>query len=197
MKVVIIGKGEGWHKAPYAVDGEIWGVNNICLRRTVDLAFNMHDLEKHKDHSLFKKTIEHVNKNRIPIVTQKKYDHIPTSIEFPLKCVERQYFTNSIDYMIAFAYLQKEWYLAEIARESPEKLDLYGVVMKKDTEYAVQRPSLEYWIGVAEGAGIEVVIHEPTYVCKHPKGLYGYDWDEEDEEHVLNRDENKYLRKKQ
>jgi hypothetical protein len=63
--------------------------------------------------------------------------------------------------------------------------------MAVGTEYSVQRPSLEYWIGMFEGMGGTVTIHKPTCVCQYPRGLYGYDWDEENELHVLAREENK------
>jgi len=184
-KIIIVGKGVGWEKAPKCVGGiweeyAVWGVNDLCLRRDVDMAFNMHDLDKHKDHKLFNKTIAHVNKHQIPIVTQKQYPHIPSCIPFPIDVVfPRRYFTNSIDYMVAYAYIMN-------ARE----IEMYGVSMLVGTEYALQRPSLEYWIGKCEGKGIRVVIHGTTSVCRSPQGLYGYDWDEEDMPHVKNRREN-------
>jgi hypothetical protein len=182
MKVIIVGKGMGWEKAPGLVsEGEVWGVNNVCLRRHVDLVFNIHDLDKHKNHPLFNRTIDHVNRCKIPIITQKVYKHIPTSIEFPLEHFYRPYFTNSIDYMVAYA-----WY-----RKDVSSIDMYGVVMSVGTEYSIQRPSLEYWVGVFEGDGGVVVIHKPSCVCELPRGLYGYDWDEENELHVLAREENK------
>jgi hypothetical protein len=67
---------------------------------------------------------------------------------------------------------------------------MYGVVMEVGTEYTLQRPSLEYWIGYAEGCRTIVTIHEPTCVLYNSNGLYGYDWDEEHCEHVLSRSEN-------
>ena len=179
MNVVIIGKGRGWENAPRSTDGEIWGVNDLCLRRSVDIAFNMHDLDKHSDHKLFNNTVEHVNRHKLPIVTQRKYDHIPTSIEFPLSFFHREYFTNSIDYMVAYAYYR-----------DMSHIDMYGVVMEAGTEYAVQKPSLEYWIGMFEGNGGTVTIHKPSHVCFSPNGLYGYEWDEELMEHVRLRPEN-------
>lgn len=185
-RIIIVGKGPGWQKAPHEVeDGQVWGVNNVCLRRKVDLVFNMHDLYKHGSHPLFNKTIEYVNEHRIPIVTQKKYAHIPTSIPFPLDSFNRQYFTNSIDYMVAYAH-----YLDSF-EEYKSIIDMFGVVMAVGTEYAIQRPSLEYWIGVFEGQGGEVLIHRPSFVCDNPRGLYGYEWDEEDAPHVLVRPENR------
>lgn len=178
MKVIIIGKGIGWELAPQ--DGNTWGVNNLCLRRPVELAFNMHDLHKHKDHPLFNKTIDYVNEHKIPIVTQVKYDHIPTSIAFPIKEMPFVYFTNSMDYMVAYAIYKKA-----------TEIDIYGVYMALNSEYVVQRPSFEYWIGYARGRGIKVNLCGPTNICSHPKGVYGYEWDDEAEQHVLNRPENK------
>jgi hypothetical protein len=194
VSVIIIGKGEGWKNAPEkGVGRQIWGVNDICLRRPVDLVFNMHDLDKHKKHGLFKKTVEFINLASLPVITQKKYDYIPTSEAFPLHhfAFHRRYFTNSIDYMVAYA-----WYLNNSRPHHDDPLpifmiEMYGVVMASGTEYAHQRPSLEYWIGTFEAEGAEVLIHEPTFVCNPlKKGLYGYDWDEEDEEHVKARKEN-------
>lgn len=178
MKVIIIGKGKDWEKAP--MEGETWGVNNLCLKRPVKLVFNIHDLDKHRDHTLFSKTIDYVNKNKIPIVTQKKYEHIPTSIPFPIEKVPYRYFGNSIDYMLVYAIL----------KEATE-IDIYGVNMVLDGERIGQRPSLEYWIGYARGLRIKVELHGPTALCKHPKGLYGYEWDEEHLDHVLSRSENR------
>ena len=40
--VAIVGKGEGWREAPDG--GEVWGVNDVVLRRDVALVFDMHDL---------------------------------------------------------------------------------------------------------------------------------------------------------
>lgn len=193
MRVIIIGKGEGWKNAPEKGAGkEIWGVNDICLRRPVDLAFNMHDLEKHKEHCLFNDTIAAINRLEIPVVTQKKYVQIPTCIPFPIEYFKyhRRYFTNSIDYMVAYA-----WKINNTRSHYDDPLPIsqihmYGVVMAVGSEYAWQRPSLEYWVGTFEAEGAEVLISEPTFVCNPPKrGMYGYDWDEEDEERVKARKE--------
>lgn len=190
MRVIIIGKGNGWENAPpLSQNYQVWGVNDVCLRRPVDLAFNMHDLFKHKGHRLFDKTIAFVNMTKLPIVTQRKYEYIPTSIAFPLKDIPERlrYFTNSISYMVAYA-----WWLNNL-RNAPwvDVVEMYGVVMAVGTEYAHQRPNLEYWMGVLESSPSEVIIHEPTFLRKGIKhGLYGYDWDEEDMPHVLGRKEN-------
>jgi hypothetical protein len=185
-RVVIIGKGNNWEKSPplctsMALDDryECWGVNNVCLWRPVDLVFNMHDLEKHKDHKLFNKVIAHVNEYKIPMICQDHYEHIPTSMRFPIETLKIKYFTNSIDYMVAYAIVKQM-----------RMIDIYGVVMGADTEYDKQRSSLHFWIGIAIGMGLGVRVNEPTYLLKDTKGLYGYDWDDEGEGFVKSREEN-------
>ena len=49
------------------------------------------------------------------------------------------------------------------------EIDVYGVDMRHETEYATQRPCMEYWVGYARGKGIEVNIYGPTAICKYDK----------------------------
>lgn len=163
MKVIIIGKANGWSKAPQ--EGETWGVNDLCLRRDVKLVFDMHwfDTPERSNDKTNLKVIDYVNKNKIPIVTLKTYDYIPTSIAFPIEEVHYKYFSNGISYMIAYAIHQ-----------GYTEIDIYGVHMGLEVEYVNQKPCVDYWIGYARGKDIKVTVHEPTALCKSPGGLYGY-----------------------
>ena len=49
MKVIIIGKGPGWEKAPK--EGETWGLNDLLLYRPLKLTFEMHDIDKFRTKS--------------------------------------------------------------------------------------------------------------------------------------------------
>ena len=40
MHVIIIGTGIGWELAP--LEGNTWGVNDLCSRRPVKVVFNLH-----------------------------------------------------------------------------------------------------------------------------------------------------------
>jgi hypothetical protein len=106
---------------------------------------------------------------------------IPASLAYPIRevlnlrhpvtggvlCPER-YFNNSISWMIALAIYM-----------GYERIGIYGVDMAMDgihgeSEYGWQRPSVEFWIGVARGLGITVTMPEVSEVLKCGY-LYGYD----------------------
>jgi len=171
MKVILIGKGNGWENAPQ--DGNTWGVHSLCLRRPVKMVFDMHRIgdSEYLDNLTAverieqEKVFDYVIENNVPLVTLKKLDNIPSSIEFPLDKMPLGYSECSIVYMIVYAIL-----------EGATEIDMYGVLMATDEEYNIQRKSVEYWIGYARGRYITVTIHEPTYLCKAARGLYGYDY---------------------
>ena len=39
------------------------------------------------------------------------------------------------------------------------EIHLYGIIMAKGKEYAHQKPSVEFWIGVAKGRGVKFRVH--------------------------------------
>jgi hypothetical protein len=54
-----------------------------------------------------------------------------------------------------------------------DDIGIYGVDMAADSEYGTQRPSCEYFIGLARGRGINVYLPPETDLCK-TFYLYGY-----------------------
>jgi len=114
----------------------------------------------------------------IPVYMQEKNEKVPYSVKFPLDEMiafyEKQgltgarYLTNSISYMIAFALFEG----ATVGRQWDE-IHIYGVDMAVGDEYIAQRPSCEYWIGIAEGMGVHVFIPEASDLCK-TAFLYAY-----------------------
>lgn len=84
-----------------------------------------------------------------------------------------RYFTNSISWMVAFAM----WNILEAGDgQAPDdaEIGIYGVDMAQGSEYAAQRPSCEYWIGLAEGLGISVTVPDTSDLLKCAF-LYGAD----------------------
>ena len=158
MKVTLIGKGKGWEDAP--AEGETWGIHSLCLKRPVSMVWDMHNLEETEEQE---EIIEYVNKDKVPYMTLKKHDNIPTSIEFPVEEMPLEYAKCSIDYMIWYAY-----YIGAT------EIEMFGIYLVREEEYYTQRPSVEYWIGYVRGKGVEVIINEPTTICKGR--LYGYDY---------------------
>jgi hypothetical protein len=92
-------------------------------------------------------------------------DLIPAAVPFPLQQVLDafgfRYYTNTVSYMIALGILEK-----------PPKLGVWGVDMAQTAEYRNQRPSCEWLLGLAQGAGIGVVLPDECDLLKSPF-LYG------------------------
>lgn len=91
---------------------------------------------------------------------------VPYPLEQVIQAFPRRYFTNQISYMIAHAIL-------ELETEETPALGVWGVDMALKEEYREQRPSCEYFLGIAEGRGIEVVIPEQSNLLRC-SGLYGF-----------------------
>jgi hypothetical protein len=99
------------------------------------------------------------------ILMQEQYDDVPNSMRYPIEEVLKlghRYLTSSAAYSIAFGIVQ-----------GYQKIEVYGVEMETNTEYEHQRPGVAYWIGLAEGAGVEVDYHGNILDCP----LYGYEGD--------------------
>jgi len=114
---------------------------------------------------------------KCPIYFWEPPADVPTAQKFPMvdvlnlrgpRAQPRCYFNNTISWMIALAIL-----------EGFKTIGIYGVDMATDGlpgggEYAHQRPSCEYYIGLAEGLGIEVLLPDESELLKCPY-LYGWD----------------------
>ena len=104
----------------------------------------------------------------VTLYMHEAYPDIPGAVAYPLAevqaalCPGRAYFTSTVAYMLALAIYQ-----------GFARIEMYGVHMSMGSEYAYQRDGVTYWLGRAEGAGIEVVLPE---ACELLQGrLYGYD----------------------
>jgi hypothetical protein len=97
---------------------------------------------------------------------QEPHPELSHSAAYPLDEITARfgrYFTSTVSYMIAMAI-----------HAHASEIFLFGVDMKTSSEYAYQRPCVEYMIGLAQGSGIEVCIHDQSPLLKS-KGLYGYE----------------------
>lgn len=150
MHIIIIGKGVGWELAP--LEGETWGVNDVCFRRPVKVIFNLHKI------GICQECID------INAYAKKTNTQLFTLEDFPIDKMHTDYFTNSIAMMIAYAVYSKA-----------TQIDLYGCVLWGGSEYAYQKPNVEYWIGYARGKGIQVNLFGNTNLLKTEDGnVYGY-----------------------
>lgn len=191
--VTIIGCAGGWEDAPET--GECWGITNIILRRDMTRMFDIHDLtwtvQQWYDHymlwmpgfygpnALLAKAqarveqvppvLKRVKELKIPLYSTAKYKGVPTSKLYPIKKVsehfQRRYFASTVDYAFVLALF-----------EGFERIDIYGVKMSFNEEYAHQLRSFHYWIGKAEGIGVTVDIHgkEVAVLQTQNNRMYGY-----------------------
>lgn len=168
-RVAIVGYAQTRDLAPFSSsEYEIWGLND--LYRFIprwDRWFNMHDEETGlTGHTPFAELVKEYAKWDAPVYMIDKHPDVPNSVKFPLEEIRKlygDYFTNSISYMIAMAIY-----------ENFDEIAIYGVDMADGTEYANQRPSCEYWMGVARGKGIKIYTPVETSLLK-TRYLYGYE----------------------
>lgn len=111
--------------------------------------------------------------SKVPVYMLEKHPDLPQSIEYPMEAVAdligrtvqgTPYLESSIAYMVALAIL-----------EGVDRIAIFGVDLHCESEYAYQRPNLEYLIGLARGRGIKVYIPPQSQLLTHSHGVpYGF-----------------------
>lgn len=168
---------------PYFSDPafEIWAINQLYVafpaivkaatrwfqihtRREYDTALRDHN---HHDWLAGKGRIPH--NNNFPIYMQEPIPaDIPMAIPFPYKEITDyfgRYFTNSISWEIALA-IYETVKAREMGLKGFTDIYIFGVDMATNDEYQEQRPSCEFFVGWARGAGINVYIPAKSDLCK-------------------------------
>ena len=145
-------------------DFEIWGLNQLYLAFPAIVKYATRWFQIHHRHSYDQAARDHkhhdwlAQQRSFPIYMQQREPDIPMSVAFPWQEIMQEfgdYFTNSISWEIALAIY-----------EGFEVIHIYGVDMAQDDEYAHQRPSCEYFIGLARGRGIKVYIPAKSDLLK-------------------------------
>lgn len=155
-------------------DCDIWAMNEAVSNGTIpraDATFQMHDpiIWRNPENRNDKNYHRWIRREDIPpVYMQEDYPDVPRAVQYPLDGVLEmtknfnchRYITSSPAYAIALAI-----YFGY------KRIELYGVEMETNTEYAYQRAGVAYWIGVAVGKGIEVYTESGIFDAP----LYGYD----------------------
>lgn len=189
-KIALIGKApSSVLLAPYDDPAwEVWILNTLGSANEVprwDRQFEIHDLEVAKlnpgDY------VEWLKKQDRPIyLRDDPPPEFRNGIRYPLgpiletfkHCSGRGYLTNTVSMMIALALYE------HTQGQTVSDIGLWGIDMAQHglaqghngwftSEYARQRPSVEYWIGIAEGMGISVTIPDQSDILK-TACIYGY-----------------------
>ena len=162
QRLNLIGRGTGWEDAPR--DELSWGITLINLQRRVDLVIDMNVYDDNRWGNA--ERLASIESRRLAGVHNIPYIDLSSyPIDDIIRFFGTDYFSNTVDYALALAIYRN---FAEIG--------LYGVNMSNNTEYAYQKPGVEFWIGQAMGRGIKVTNHSPiSTILKTRDGLlYGY-----------------------
>jgi hypothetical protein len=182
MKVAIVGMAPSWTRAPFQEDWEIWRLNEaykidahygIDTEEITDQWFQIHqpwdfkrklDTEGEYDHLDWLK-----EKHSFPIYMQEKYPEIPSSVKYPFEEIckfhglneSTRYFTNSAAHQIAFALMK-----------DATTIGMWGWELSSDTEMKYEKPSVEFWLGVAQGLGVEIVLPHGSPILGGRRRVY-------------------------
>lgn len=181
-KVALCGFAESYKSAPFNDPTiEVWGLNELhkYLPRW-DRWFEVHDdqtlgvSKRDLSEGEMKRHLDWLSRDHgpnKPIYMLPQFcgsgrfpNAVPLPLEDLLACFKRgRYYTSTIAYMIAMAIMDGySW------------IGMFGIDLASDTEYGNQRPCAEYYTGLAEGLGIEVVIAPDSAMCKAGH-LYGFE----------------------
>ncbi len=188
-RVAIVGFATGHaHLAPFDdPNTEIWGLNQlwkVLPDRRFDRWFELHDLDlfyrSNEQHRAFLKAFDGPVYVRAQDYALALEWGIETAVPFPDEIVVTQflpYFNNTVSWLIALAILMNDLHRNHDGH-GYEWMGLYGIDMAQDhllqAEYSEQRPSCEYFIGLATGRGIEVYLPHGADLLK-TSHLYGYE----------------------
>jgi hypothetical protein len=172
-KVAIVGKAGTSGFAPWRDETwEIWGMPWISCPRVTRL-FDIHSQARWDEPSMLK------DEDWIGMY-RETYPDVPVycdpsrmgvflnPVAFPLEevCASLpiQYLENTIAYELALAI-----------HEGVDEIGLWGIHMMGSGEYAAERPSVAYLVGLAQGRGIKVTIPpgSPLFMSCHIAGRYG------------------------
>lgn len=169
MKVAIVGSApSSTHLAPYNnSEWEIWGLNEqYHTMPRWDRWFQLHNRRLCEKGLVDSAHWEWLTAQEKPVYMIDHFPEVPGCQKYPLERILSRfggYFTNSISYMIALALDM-----------GATEIGIYGVDMAGASEYGEQRPSCEYFVGLARGMGVNVYIPPEAELCKTPY-LYGFE----------------------
>ena len=167
--------------APFGEEGvEIWTCNEMHAIPWVDEKdftawFQLHPKWSFTRDIEFKHWEWLQEEHPFPVYMQQVFDDVPSSVKFPLREIQKELihidrgelpmkkiFSSTFTYQIAFALSM-----------GYERIEIYGIEMVAEGEYAYQREAMSFWMGKADGMGVEVWIPSMCSLLLQP--LYAYE----------------------
>jgi len=115
----------------------------------------------------------------IPVFMSNPPDNFPTAVRYPVERLIQKhgidYFTSTVSFMLAWAIDCIDIKVADTGDDySDYSIGVFGIDLIVGTEYEVQKACVEYWLGIAEGRGINIVLPPQTALLKQAY-RYGYE----------------------
>lgn len=176
-KVALVCAGTSGSQAPINDrTWEVWGLNS-CDQYTIDANglfradrwFELHDLDervcKRRRAPGFRRWLASLP---CPVYQRPGRHDAARSVPFPLDDViagGRDYFGCTMAYQVGLAL-----------REGFTTIGLFGAALNTGREALVERPTVEWWLGYAQGRGIRVIV--PEYAEGTGRHAYRYAFDQ-------------------
>lgn len=182
-KVCIIGCAPSKNEVDWNQENtEYWGVNNLHVtekEKPFSRWFEIHPIQYDPASNLWTRRwkpefrgqsvndyIKSLASLSCPVYMQVQWPQIPNSVRYPIEEIIMnygRYFTNSISYQLALAM-----------HEGFTEIQVFGVDMAVGSEYTHQRASCEFFLGLAAGKGIKVVVPNTSDLLKN-RFMYAYE----------------------
>ena len=168
-KIAIVGTSPCWHKAPIDDNSwEIWTLGgNAGIIPRYTRWFELHTQRVLKAAKGWDAIFPFLGEAGDKLTLGHYCPELPFAKLYPLDEIKAKfgtYFTSSIALMLALAI-----------HEGADEIGIWGVEMLADEEYARQRPCVEYYLGIAQASGINIVIAEESPILRAER-MYAFDY---------------------
>ena len=165
-KVAILGTVPHKSQAPFADPAfDIWAIAHACLGDPLPRVDEIYEVHKWDEVVKWGSPQAWAAHPSAPVYLIEARGDVPNSRAFPFDYIAEKFqifedrkesnMTNSISWMIALAI-----------DEGFEEIHIYGVNMSHHTEYGTQKPSCEYYLGLAKGMGIKIYVPKESDLMK-------------------------------
>jgi hypothetical protein len=141
--------------APYdmEIDGDyvydIWGINTALVKddvKRMDVCFEMHPKRYWGQQAV----TERLKDFDGPVYMQDHYEQIPNSVSYPREAITEKYHLETMGDNL-YVTTTMVWMLLFALEEGYTDISIYGVHMAHETEYAYQRASMSWVLGIIHG----------------------------------------------
>lgn len=169
-KVAIVGTApSSCEKAPYGDNSwEIWSLGrNAAVIPRYTRWFELHTQRVLEEAQAWAGLSPYLAKMGDKLMVGHPNPAFPHAKPFPIEEIKAKfgnYFTSTIAYMIALAI-----------HEGATSIGLWGVDMIGDGEYGTQRSCCEYFLGIARGMGIEILLADECPLMRAER-MYAFEF---------------------